>query len=157
MTELDRLRKVAEAADRIVELEVDGLFPRLEDTLAAWKAGPKETEHGPWGSERQPRIETRCPMCKHGTLFIGSGGHLTCSWLECPNPSLSHVHEKLLAERRELVEALRLCIDTNAQHRGTKGLGSLPGRLLCAACKAQWPCSNERARALVAKHTEETS
>lgn len=33
------------------------------------------------------RIVTRCPACRNQTLFVGAGGHLTCSWLKCPNPS----------------------------------------------------------------------
>src|SRR5690606_9027876 len=32
----------------------------------------------------EKRITTRCPACGHQTLFIAHGGHLTCSWLKCP-------------------------------------------------------------------------
>lgn len=28
-----------------------------------------------------------CPMGCGQTLFLGSGGYVTCSWAECPNPS----------------------------------------------------------------------
>lgn len=35
------------------------------------------------------RIVDRCPSCGHQTLFIGSGGWLTCSWLSCKAPGLS--------------------------------------------------------------------
>lgn len=35
----------------------------------------------------EKRITTRCPACGHQTLFIAVGGHLTCSWLKCPEPS----------------------------------------------------------------------
>lgn len=28
-----------------------------------------------------------CPMGCGQTLFLGSGGHVTCSYLECPNPA----------------------------------------------------------------------
>ena len=31
-------------------------------------------------------IVTPCPSCGGKTLFVGSGGHLTCSWLECKEP-----------------------------------------------------------------------
>ena len=37
--------------------------------------------------------------CPHGcghTLFVGSGGHITCSWALCPNPSAV---DELLADR----------------------------------------------------------
>lgn len=35
------------------------------------------------------RIANRCPACGNQTLFIGGGGWLTCSWLQCPNPCVS--------------------------------------------------------------------
>jgi hypothetical protein len=41
------------------------------------------------------RITTRCPSCGHQSLFIGKGGHLTCSWLECKEPGLERAIEKL--------------------------------------------------------------
>lgn len=43
----------------------------------------------------QQRITTRCPSCGHQSLFIGSGGHLTCSWLECKDPGLERAIAKL--------------------------------------------------------------
>lgn len=27
-----------------------------------------------------------CPACNNEVLFVGAGGHVTCSWTECPNP-----------------------------------------------------------------------
>lgn len=41
------------------------------------------------------RIVTRCPTCDFQTLFVGSGGHLTCSRLECSNPSVASSIAKL--------------------------------------------------------------
>jgi ribosomal protein S27E len=37
----------------------------------------------------EPRfIAGRCPACNaYGTLFVGAGGHITCSLLDCPAPS----------------------------------------------------------------------
>lgn len=32
------------------------------------------------------RVVTPCPTCGRSTLFVGTGGHLTCSALECPQP-----------------------------------------------------------------------
>lgn len=46
------------------------------------------------------QIVTRCPACGHQTLFVASGGHLTCSWLDCPNPSYE--------EARQLADGARL-------------------------------------------------
>ena len=37
-----------------------------------------------------------CPMGCGETLFTGSGGHVTCSYIECPNPCAV---DELLAER----------------------------------------------------------
>lgn len=45
-----------------------------------------------------PRIRTRCPSCGHDTLFIGSGGWLVCSWLDCKSPgAINHVADALFA------------------------------------------------------------
>jgi hypothetical protein len=41
------------------------------------------------------RITTRCPSCGHQSLFIGKGGHLTCSWLECKEPGVERAIKKL--------------------------------------------------------------
>lgn len=32
-------------------------------------------------------VKGYCPACGHQSLFVGAGGHITCSSLECPNPS----------------------------------------------------------------------
>lgn len=37
-------------------------------------------------SERHPRVQGRCPACRLHALFLGEGGHLTCSNIECPMP-----------------------------------------------------------------------
>lgn len=34
-----------------------------------------------------PSIQGRCPACRGDSLFIGSGGYVTCSRIDCPNPS----------------------------------------------------------------------
>ena len=33
-----------------------------------------------------PNIQGRCPACRGDSLFIGAGGYVTCSRLDCPNP-----------------------------------------------------------------------
>lgn len=43
-------------------------------------------------------INTPCPSCGFTTLFIGTGGHLTCSWIECKNPGVQTTIEALKAE-----------------------------------------------------------
>ena len=32
------------------------------------------------------RVAGNCPMGCGSTLFLGSGGHITCSLISCPNP-----------------------------------------------------------------------
>jgi hypothetical protein len=34
-----------------------------------------------------PIVQGRCPACRGASLFLGSGGYVTCSRLDCPNPS----------------------------------------------------------------------
>lgn len=33
-----------------------------------------------------PLVQGRCPACGGSSLFLGSGGYLTCARLECPQP-----------------------------------------------------------------------
>jgi hypothetical protein len=44
----------------------------------------------------EPRINTPCPACGSRTLFIGEGGHLTCSLIGCKQPGV----ERAIAELR---------------------------------------------------------
>lgn len=50
-------------------------------------------------------IRNRCPACGHDTLFIGSGGWLTCSWLQCRNPGLDGAFEQA---REDIIRASQL-------------------------------------------------
>ncbi|MET7437007.1 DUF6085 family protein [Streptomyces sp. NPDC005496] len=34
-----------------------------------------------------PQVQGRCPACGRASLFLGHGGHVTCSIIDCPNPS----------------------------------------------------------------------
>jgi hypothetical protein len=33
-----------------------------------------------------PLVQGRCPACRGASLFLGNGGYLTCSRLNCPDP-----------------------------------------------------------------------
>jgi hypothetical protein len=33
-----------------------------------------------------PLVQGRCPACNGASLFLGSGGHVTCARLDCPDP-----------------------------------------------------------------------
>lgn len=52
----------------------------LRTRIAA--AAPEGVDAG-----RHPRVAGRCPSCRASTsLFLGAGGHVTCSRLDCPAP-----------------------------------------------------------------------
>jgi hypothetical protein len=34
-----------------------------------------------------PLVQGRCPACGTKGLFLGDGGYITCSLIDCPNPS----------------------------------------------------------------------
>ena len=38
-------------------------------------------------TDRMQTVQGRCPACHWQTLFLGDGGHVTCSRIDCPNPS----------------------------------------------------------------------
>ena len=34
-----------------------------------------------------PTVQGCCPACRATSLFLGTGGHVTCARIDCPNPS----------------------------------------------------------------------
>lgn len=42
-------------------------------------------------SEQAPRIVDRCPTCGAQSLFVGAGGYLTCSVIDCKAPAVGEV------------------------------------------------------------------
>jgi len=74
--------------------------------------------HGWRGSHIQEPICDPCPKCGLRSLFIGKGGYLTCSSLQCEQPGVGREMENLsrrcaAAESRlaRLVEALEFYAD----------------------------------------------
>lgn len=67
----------------------------------AREAAERERRQGPWGSEPQPKISDRCPSCGSVSIFIGSGGWLTCAILGCKSPGVGTTIEALRKERDE--------------------------------------------------------
>lgn len=37
-------------------------------------------------TDSYPRVQGRCPTCGSESLFLGEGGYVTCSWIECSRP-----------------------------------------------------------------------
>jgi hypothetical protein len=71
------------------------------------RADRAEAEVRDWRRHHfEKRITTRCPTYGHQTLFIAVGGHLTCSWLKCPEPGVGRAiaeerrHGALVADER---------------------------------------------------------
>ncbi|GHB55812.1 hypothetical protein GCM10010331_49590 [Streptomyces xanthochromogenes] len=49
-----------------------------------------------------PAVQGRCPACRGASLFVGSGGYITCARLECPEPDAATT---LLERRTEDIAA----------------------------------------------------
>ena len=43
------------------------------------------------------KVAGYCPMGCGQTLFLGSGGYVTCSWVECPEPDVASTLLELIA------------------------------------------------------------
>lgn len=64
-------------------------------------------------AEGYPRVAGRCPGCGGSSLFLGSGGYVTCARLDCPDPlagDVDHLREdrdrcRARAEKAERVVA----------------------------------------------------
>lgn len=66
---------------RDVEKQRDEARAKCERLRAA------KCTHG-WRGEKAEPIATPCPACRGKSLFIASGGHLTCANVPCPSPSV---------------------------------------------------------------------
>lgn len=72
----------------------------------------------------EEKITTRCPACGNQTLFIGSGGHITCSWIKCTEPGLEHflkergVFAQSIPQREAIAEVLEERTAQDAIWRG---------------------------------------
>lgn len=89
---------------------------------APWKKGEEdkmstEDEKIAEGMERRAavarrhsykEINDRCPSCSHRTLFIGTGGYLTCSLIDCPEPGVGKAIDTLKAEVKDWEESFDL-------------------------------------------------
>lgn len=50
-------------------------------------------------------LKTPCPTCG-GSLFVSDGGHVTCSYIPCKEPSVERAVAKLKSERDALIAGL---------------------------------------------------
>lgn len=56
--------------------------------------------------------DLKCPACNKAALFVGKGGYVTCSHLDCPNPD----YEKALLQRIN-EEVIRARVDELKRNR----------------------------------------
>ena len=112
MTQLKLIAR--EPTEKMIEAvylcRYDAEFSGKEICKFVFDAAPHiETE-----AEKKARdkIVTPCPSCGRTTLFIGNGGHLTCSLLGCKQPSVERAireHEaKVLEEAADRFEGYSL-------------------------------------------------
>ncbi|MFE5958934.1 DUF6085 family protein [Streptomyces rubiginosohelvolus] len=50
-----------------------------------------------------PTVQGHCPACGRTSLFLGSGGYITCARIDCPEPDAAST----LLERRNATEGAR--------------------------------------------------
>ncbi|GGV46017.1 DUF6085 family protein [Streptomyces spectabilis] len=55
-------------------------------TLVVNPSGQRTAAGSNGPSPVHPRVQGRCPACRGASLFLGTGGHVTCSRSDCPNP-----------------------------------------------------------------------
>lgn len=62
-----------------------------------------------WTPYKDGIIQSFCPACRSkNTVFIGSGGYLTCSWINCPEPDFMQAWENELEVVRQKTEHVYL-------------------------------------------------
>lgn len=101
MTNQDR-KTLAEALFAVAvenQSQKESRLATLEAENAKLRAESREFR----GMDASVGIADPCPSCGQKTLFVGSGGHLTCSGSKCRNPcaigDLPAENAKLKAER----------------------------------------------------------
>ena len=55
----------------------------------------------PQGRWMMDKINMRCPSCTGKAIFIGTGGYLTCSHIDCPEPDVARKVKQLEAEKAQ--------------------------------------------------------
>jgi hypothetical protein len=81
-------------------------------------------------------VQGRCPACRGSSLFLGSGGYLTCSRLDCPNPSAADDVLHRTAPAGELREHLAAAVDKAIDYNNLDNLTDFSERLVAAVLTA---------------------
>lgn len=64
-------------------------FPGLPDGVTVYleHADDVDLKQETEASAHYPRVEGECPECGCESLFLGDGGYVTCSRIDCSSPS----------------------------------------------------------------------
>ena len=101
---------VQEFKKRYSDEEVTEAIEQLRLALSASSPTPapqKQSDTDEW-------LKMKCPACNGKTLFVGNGGYLTCSLVDCPEPDT----EKALAAMKLDERMAELGKVTVPQHIG---------------------------------------
>ncbi|MFB6665997.1 hypothetical protein [Streptomyces parvus] len=60
-----------------------------------------------------PTVQGHCPACDSTSLFLGSGGYVTCARIDCPQPDAASIR----LEKQSSVELNRLRADLEDQRK----------------------------------------
>ena len=68
-------------------------------------------------------INLRCRSCNGHSIFIGTGGHLTCSYVDCKEPIVERQFAQLEAENeRHLGKIAELVVECERTHEKNERL-----------------------------------
>lgn len=73
--------------DGEAECNVYGAVEVAVEVTPDIEGAPEFAIVGPPLPDRYPKVQGRCPSCHLTTLFLGSGGYVTCSLIGCPDPT----------------------------------------------------------------------
>ena len=93
-------------------------------------------------SDQTNDVQGRCPFCGHRSLFLGSGGYITCRIAECPNPT--GVADLLDGESiDQAIDHGRRLVEAAISERGFQG---------CAVVHAEWTDNTDHGWLAVSTH-----
>ena len=104
-------KQTQDIAQALAEIRAEGERKRSEETHT-WSG----CVHG-----YDTRIKMPCPSCGSRSLFIGSGGHITCGYIPCKKPLLSE-HIRDIIEERQSWEREKAELVNEYQRLQDKGL-----------------------------------
>ena len=90
------------------------------------------------------RISLRCRSCNGHTIFVGKGGHLTCSYIDCKEPSIERQIAQLEEDNKDVRKSnhtlyLRCQLLEAENERLNKGIDMAHLHLLASICECGEP------------------